>query len=411
MTIVEFFDKSPLENIAGALLCNPESVIFIGDKKKKIEKGIEVYQKILNARGCQTHLTYRAVNKNSLEYIVPVLDEIVKTHEECVFDLTGGEDMYLVGVGIVMARNPERAKCHYFNFKNSKLLDSDMDGVVCAVQSFDLSVEESLTIHDGTVVEKFPLAAEGGDGEPDAEFLWDVESLWEICRGNSRLWNVHAATLGAINEAFGLQDSLAVDVDMGMAEEEIRRRGGKLAFIPGIMVELERAGVIRALTMGDRLSFTYKNFRVKRCLTVSGQILELITATRLLGIRDDEAKRLYHSVEVGVMLDWNAPEEDELYRTFNEVDVIAMKDAVPVFISCKNGNFEADELYKLNTVAERFGGDYVKKVLIATELEKLGPKAHYIRARAQDMKIRLVEDVDTMSDDELERVLKSLWCN
>ena len=88
-----------------------------------------------------------------------------------------------------------------------------------------------------------------------------------------------------------------------------------------------------------------------------------------------------------------------------------MKDSIPIFISCKNGNFDVDELYKLNTVAERFGSGYAKKVLIASELDKLGYKAEYIRARAEDMRIRLIEDVDRMEDAELDRLLRSLWSN
>ena len=84
---------------------------------------------------------------------------------------------------------------------------------------------------------------------------------------------------------------------------------------------------------------------------------------------------------------------------------------IPIFISCKNGDFDANELYKLNTVAEHFGSKYSKKVLVSTELDKLGEKSNYIRARMDDMGIRSVENVDEMNDSEFERVLKSLWSN
>ncbi len=40
MTIIEFYDKNAIENIAGALLCAPERVIFVGDKHKKMEKSM-----------------------------------------------------------------------------------------------------------------------------------------------------------------------------------------------------------------------------------------------------------------------------------------------------------------------------------------------------------------------------------
>ena len=38
MTIIEFYDKTPLENIASALLCSPDKVILVGDDKKSLEK-------------------------------------------------------------------------------------------------------------------------------------------------------------------------------------------------------------------------------------------------------------------------------------------------------------------------------------------------------------------------------------
>jgi hypothetical protein len=126
-------------------------------------------------------------------------------------------------------------------------------------------------------------------------------------------------------------------------------------------------------------------------------------------IKDKNGAPLYHDVKVGVVIDWDRAEEDEEYRTINEIDVVAMKGSIPIFISCKNGDFDANELYKLNTVAEHFGNKYSKKVLISTELDKLGEKSDYIRARMDDMGIRSVENVDEMNDSELERVLRSLW--
>jgi hypothetical protein len=44
-------------------------------------------------------------------------------------------------------------------------------------------------------------------------------------------------------------------------------------------------------------------------------------------------------------------------------------------------------------VAERFGGKYARKVLVATALDSLGETGKYIRQRAQDMNIRVVENL------------------
>ena len=96
-----------------------------------------------------------------------------------------------------------------------------------------------------------------------------------------------------------------------------------------------------------------------------------------------------------------------------------MHGMVPVFVSCKNGGTDADELYKLQSVAARFGGKYAKKVLIATSLDD-SDKSNYIRQRAENMEIRLIEGhrqngsfkkFTEMNDRDMNRVIRSLWIN
>ena len=94
--------------------------------------------------------------------------------------------------------------------------------------------------------------------------------------------------------------------------------------------------------------------------------------------------------------------------TQNEIDVILMKGLIPVFVSCKNGAVEDDELYKLNTVAERFGGTYAAKVLLATTLGRGGRSKRYLLERAQDMGIKVIEGVHEMTREEFARQLRAL---
>lgn len=235
--------------------------------------------------------------------------------------------------------------------------------------------------------------------------------MWDICRKNTRLWNAHVGTLGAICEMFEMQDALSVSFDKDIASSTLKQKGIKFVCIAWIMSELQKHGLIHSLAIQDTVSFIFKNEQVKKCLTVSGQILELAVAKAMRSIKNDDGEPLYHDVKVGVVIDWDGTAETDEYRTINEIDVMAMKGSIPIFISCKNGDFDSNELYKLNTVAEHFGNKYSNKVLVSTELDKLGEKSDYIRARMADMGIRNIENVDEMSDGEFERVLKSLWSN
>ena len=85
-----------------------------------------------------------------------------------------------------------------------------------------------------------------------------------------------------------------------------------------------------------------------------------------------------------------------------------MKGVVPIFISCKNGKIPDDELYKLNTVAEQFGSDYAKKVLVAADMGKSANSRKYFFERAKDMGIQIIENVHTMSPEKFENILKNI---
>ena len=78
-----------------------------------------------------------------------------------------------------------------------------------------------------------------------------------------------------------------------------------------------------------------------------------------------------------------------------------MKGLRPVFISCKNGKFDDEELFKFSTVSEQFGGKYVKKALVTNYLSsKDNPaiknnnvqrlKKQLLWSRAQEMGIKIV---------------------
>jgi len=410
MTIVEFYDQASIENIAGSLLCRPEQVILIGNKRKQLQRATTRYRCVLERNGIKTEISYRSVNKNHLAQIVTVLEQIADSCEDCIFDLTGGDEMYLVAVGQMLERYSGRIQCHRFGFRSETLQDCDADGSVCRSESFDISVEDNVSIYAGEIVTDRNRESFTYPWRLDEELERDVDAMWEICRRNVRLWNAHVSTLGTICEQLDRQDALSVSFDQSHAASLLSRRGDKYTFVASLMYDLQKNGLIQDLQIADTVSFAFKNEEILRCLTVAGQILELVIAKTMRQITDRDGSRLYHDVKVGVVIDWDPVDEEE-QRTINEIDVLAMKGCIPIFISCKNGDFDAGELYKLSTVADRFGGKYAKKVLISTSLDRLGEKADYLRARMEDMGIRCVENVDEMSGEELTRVLRSLWCN
>ena len=87
-------------------------------------------------------------------------------------------------------------------------------------------------------------------------------------------------------------------------------------------------------------------------------------------------------------IDWDGVIEAGGNRdVLNEIDVMSIRNNRPTFISCKIGNVDQMALYELETVANRFGGKYAKKVLAtAQELSA----THMRRAEEMGIEVRVM---------------------
>lgn len=409
MTLIEIFDRSAIENIAPAICCRPDRIVFIGDKTKAMAKKSEIFKEILAKRGINAELVLKSVNKNNLSAIISLLSALVEKYGDCVFDLTGGADTYLVAIGVVMERYGDKVQCHRFNIRSGKCTDCDADGNVCGhTNEVSLSVEENINAYGGRVVRSGEGVFSTHEWSFDEDFRRDVFAMWDICRKDARRWNAQIGALGALCQVCKA-DPLSVSISRENAQAALAAMKERLIIMPDVLTALEGAGLISELEISDNIAFRFKNGEVKRCLSVAGQILELVIAFRMREIKDEDGKNIYNDVRVGVVIDWDGYDKTDTVRTVNEIDVFAMKGVIPLFISCKNGSFDTEEIYKLNTVAERFGDEYAIKVIVASELEKLGSRADYLWERADDTGIKMLKNVDEMKDGELDRILRTLW--
>lgn len=417
MTYIEFFDKTVVENICACLVNPPERVILIGDKMKLLEKHVERYKSILNNRGAAVEFECKTVNKNNVQSIIETFSRIVETYEDCVFDLTGGEDLYLVAIGIISERYKDKnIQMHRFNIKNGTIIDGDSDGKTIALNKTPaMTVEENIKMYGGDVVKSSVKINGTFTWTLDESFKKDISLMWDICKRDVRLWNTQIGVFEAA-ELYRSEsgDEMLTEAPVSHISDHLGRCGAKFIFIKGLVDRLYQCGLISEYYCDDRIfRIVYKNEQVKRCLTKSGQALEMkifLTATE---ITDNDGNPVYNDVMNGVCIDWDGKIHTEKgeHDTENEIDVMMMREIIPVFVSCKNGYIDIDELYKLSSVAERFGGKYAKKVLVATALKYSGDFAEYFRQRAKDMNIRLVEGVQDMSDAELSKEIKSFWSN
>lgn len=402
MTYVEFFDKTSVRNICSCLANTPEKVIFVGDNQKLMKKYVGIYRELFLQRGRNIDFSYRSVAKNDLDSVMRVLSEIVEKNDEIVFDLDGGEDVFLMAVGMIYERYFDRnIKLQRVNVQSNTIcLGVNEEKYISA-----LTIPEHIRIYDGNVIFDDVIREGTHIWDHTEDFKNDIDRMWEICRRDNTLWNREVKDLQFLEKkALPSKNELTIRISKEALERPLDVK---------IMESLIKEGLILDYNDdGEYISYRYKNAQVKRCLAKAGQVLEMKIYSLAKSVVDAKGNAVYDDVMNGVCIDWDGDdlENGEGIVVENEIDVMMTKGVVPVFISCKNGQVDVNELYKLNTVAHRFGGDYAKKVLIVTNLERNGgDPAAFFRDRARSMGIRLLENIQHSSDSELERVIKNLW--
>lgn len=418
MTYIEFFDKVASENVSACLTYVPDRVIYIGENSKLMKKHIANYERVFKNRGCNIEFLYRTICRSNPSDAVRVLSELVEEYDDCIFDITGGEEMYILALGIVCERHPEKdIRVHMFNLRNNTVYVCSNDGTVSLHEAPMLSIDENVRIYGGDVVYGNIDEEKTYVWNLDETFLCDLEAIWDVCRYDVKGWNFQsdilrfAEMLGEVSD-----DGLTVTVLRNSLERYVLQHRAKLTESAEIIDYLSKCGLITYFddTESGVLTVSYKNAQVKKCIVKAGQALEMKVYTTLLWLADKDGNPIYNDILNGVVIDWDGEfhDGDEIpivYDTVNEIDIMLMHGVIPVFISCKNGLVTSDELYKLETVAERFGGPYSKKVLVATALDYLGEQGDYLRQRAKDMGIKLIENVRDMDDITLENELAGLW--
>ncbi len=389
MTVIEFFDReSAVENIASTLVCEPEKVVFIGCNARRMKRCVENYKSVADARGINVNFSYMTVSRNNFEAITDAIEMVISENEDCRIDISGGNELFLVAVGVILEKYRDKVDVHRFDINNNTFRDCDSNGCVLKTVPVNLGIDENIRIYGGRVIYTDEKENSTYRWNFTDDFVSDIKAMWDICRKDVRMWNVRTNTIAKYCNKYLDEASLQLSVKSNGTKNEQND-------LREFFVELKKYGIIKNLEIADRVSFVFKNKQILKCLTKAGQLLELVIAVT--------ARELdfYNDVKTGVYIDWDGVVDDCRADVENEMDVVLMNGMIPVFVSCKNGTVDSDELYKLAVVSERFGGKYVRKVLVTTQLDEMGYKAEYIRARARDMGIRLIENLDAMSEKEL----------
>lgn len=403
-TLIELFDVCQVENAIAGLRFKPEKIVFVGFKKMMYQKRKEALINFFEKRSENIKLEFEIVGQYDYNSIVEKFNYIIDNNEDCGFDLTGGKEIVLAAMGEVSAKR--NVPLFQINVRDGNIVKIKNCNEIIETEKNTMTIEEAVGLNCCSVVRN-----EKNDFNWDfsGDFKNDVNVLWGICKVNFGLWNYQSSIFESFEKLGSLCDDLSVRVNLAHM-----KKGGHNVFLnKRIITSLLKHGLICDFNQDeDLLNFRYKNNQVRQCLIKAGNILEIYTFLLLHEI-EKETPSYYDDMDIGVYIDWDGVqynEEEKVAETRNEVDIMVMRDLVPLFISCKNGEVHKEALYELDTVSRKFGGKYAKRFLLASYISLNADAEAYIRQRAKDMDITIVSlsDIDVLDRESFKKRLRNI---
>ena len=395
MTIIECFERDPIDNVATCLSLRPNKLVFIGEEEA-LDESVERYRAFLERRRLPITVETLPVKHDDVAEVIRLFSEIIETGDECIIDMAGGDPIVAAAAGAVHERYKDThpVTLQRIDPMTGIAEDSDGDGEAEQISSPKVTVKELIELYGGSIV--YP--------NPPREGLEDINPIWNASIRNATQWNRRVGALLEIEKySVDTGNPLQVAINFGIVRGNVANYFDTRALFDALIDDLEDCGVI---TIADRTEgnfrYRYKSSFARRCLRKQGNVLEYKTLLEARALRKD-GRAVFSDCLMSVSIDWDGIIHEVVYGgikdTRNEIDVLLMHGLTPVFISCKNGDVEEDELYKLNTVAARFGGEHARKVLIATNCcpDSLDSRMA-LQQRAADMGIYFEADAANLTD-------------
>lgn len=382
---IEFLGNDSMENVITSLNYEIDKTIFFGYKEvieqqeKKTERFLKKYCGVNTVEFIEVpHTDLDKVTSSIREYV----NREVNAGNKVYFDITGGESLILVAFG--MLSKELNAPMHMYDIEKDILIEYDKGNgnsisANAPSRKIKLDLNTYIEMQGGIINQQLHKDIKN---ENSTEFHQMVEKIWNVSKTHSDYWNSFS---DFIRQNFIPDENMSVLINAQSVVAQLHSNKNNLktpAKLNQILDDLDRIGAIQNLQhFNGRYAFKYRSEKIKAVLWDGGSILEFHTYFREKQTADD--------CMMGVHIDWdgeihNAPGEDVL----NEVDVLELNGNIPTFISCKNGRLGATQtlhaLYELETIADRFGGKYARKMLVTAK-----PIGDVYRERAKEMGIEI----------------------
>ena len=384
-TLIELYDERAIENILAPDMFRPQRIIYLCPSE--VAQAQLLQEKIRDfflRRGWEPELIFLETSLFKADRILRQLLTIYEKYPDCALDITGGSDAALFAAGMFTAQTGVPA--FTYSRKKNRFYDicgaSFADNLPC---SLSYSVEDFFLMAGGT------LLPGRVDNTILEQYLEDFDPFFACFLRFRRDWSDIISYIQRVSPAeYGQTPPLFIQGKYTVKGE----RGARNSANEDALRELARIDFIRELTVapGQSVSFRFRDLNTRAWLRDVGSVLELYVYKACLDAD------IFNDVISSAVVRW-----DEVLghgSVSNEIDVMAARGVIPLFLSCKACDIKTEALNELAILRDRFGGKGAKAAIVTTE-----PCNAAARHRAAQLGIAVI-DLEELKGGQLVHRLK-----
>ena len=384
-TLIELYDERAIENVLAADMFRPQRIIFLCPAEvAQSQRRQNQIGDFFRHRGWNPELNFVETSQFDVDSILQQLLTISEKYPGCALDVTGGSDAELFAAGMFAAKanvaafTYSRKKNRFYNISGAEFADDLPCNILYSVEDFFLMAGGTLL--PGRV-----------DNKTLKEYLKDIDPFFECFLQYRREWTDVITYMQRISLAeYGRVLPMSVHGKYVVKGE----RGGRIPAKEEALQAFEHIGFIHDLHIisGESVSFCFRDVNTRSWLRDVGSVLELYVYKACLDAN------IFNDIISSAVVRW-----DEVLghaSVINEIDVMATRGVIPLFISCKVSDIKTEALNELAILRDRFGGKGAKAAIVSA-----GRCNAASRHRAAQLGIAVI-DRDELEDGQLAHRLK-----
>ena len=349
-TLIELYDERAIENVLAADVFRPRRIVYLCPTEvAQSQARQEQIAAFFHHRGWDPELIFLETSLYKVDRILRQLLDVSERFPDCAMDVTGGSDAELFAAGMFAAQANVRAftysrrKNRFYNISGAEFAED----LPCDIS---YSVKEFFLMAGGTLL---PGRVDNGVLK---EYLDDIDPFFDCFLRHRRDWTNIITYMQRVSPAeAGQAPSMQVRGDYTVKGE----RGGRICAKEEALRDFERMGFLRDLEIvpGERVSFRFRDGNTRAWLRDVGSVLELYVYKACLDAD------IFNDIIGSAVVRW-----DEVLghgSVINEIDVMATRGVVPLFISCKVSDVKTEALNELAILRDRFGGKGAKAAIVS----------------------------------------------